>query len=54
MQELTYYHVFPICMSRQTATTVPEFPSKLDWLNTAPLQFRRVSSDLKGASHASY
>ncbi|KAL8130547.1 hypothetical protein V2J09_019702 [Rumex salicifolius] len=24
---------------------VPEFPSKLDWLNTAPLQFRR---DLKG------
>ncbi|KAF2538785.1 hypothetical protein F2Q68_00019914 [Brassica cretica] len=31
--------------SKQTATTVPEFPSKLDWLNTAPLQFRR---DLKG------
>ncbi|QHO44942.1 NHL repeat-containing protein [Arachis hypogaea] len=24
---------------------VPEFPAKLDWLNTAPLQFRR---DLKG------
>ncbi|KAL1221163.1 Protein SUPPRESSOR OF QUENCHING 1 [Cardamine amara subsp. amara] len=31
--------------SKQTATSVPEFPSKLDWLNTAPLQFRR---DLKG------
>ncbi|KFK22541.1 hypothetical protein AALP_AAs68488U000300 [Arabis alpina] len=31
--------------SKQTATAVPEFPSKLDWLNTAPLQFRR---DLKG------
>ncbi|KAM7272381.1 hypothetical protein ACFE04_027044 [Oxalis oulophora] len=30
---------------RGTATVVPEFPSKLDWLNTAPLQFRR---DLKG------
>ncbi|KAL8553826.1 hypothetical protein ACS0TY_002199 [Phlomoides rotata] len=30
---------------RGTATTVPEFPSKLDWLNTAPLQLRR---DLKG------
>ncbi|XP_057961309.1 protein SUPPRESSOR OF QUENCHING 1, chloroplastic [Malania oleifera] len=26
-------------------TTVPEFPYKLDWLNTAPLQLRR---DLKG------
>ncbi|GFP87939.1 nhl repeat-containing protein 2 [Phtheirospermum japonicum] len=30
---------------RGTATTVPEFPSKLDWLNTAPLQLWR---DLKG------
>ncbi|XP_051144550.1 protein SUPPRESSOR OF QUENCHING 1, chloroplastic isoform X2 [Andrographis paniculata] len=30
---------------RGTATTVPEFPSKLDWLNTAPLQLQR---DLKG------
>ncbi|XP_073030200.1 protein SUPPRESSOR OF QUENCHING 1, chloroplastic isoform X1 [Primulina eburnea] len=30
---------------RGTATTVPEFPSKLDWLNATPLQFRR---DLKG------
>lgn len=30
---------------RGTATTVPEFPSKLDWLNTAPLQLRR---DLNG------
>lgn len=30
---------------RGTAPTVPEFPSKLDWLNTAPLQLRR---DLKG------
>ncbi|XP_073119374.1 protein SUPPRESSOR OF QUENCHING 1, chloroplastic-like isoform X3 [Henckelia pumila] len=30
---------------RGTATTVPEFPSKLDWLNAAPLQFGR---DLKG------
>ncbi|KAL0348126.1 UNVERIFIED_CONTAM: protein SUPPRESSOR OF QUENCHING 1, chloroplastic [Sesamum angustifolium] len=26
---------------RGTATTVPEFPPKLDWLNTAPLQLRR-------------
>ncbi|KAK7397113.1 hypothetical protein VNO78_18280 [Psophocarpus tetragonolobus] len=31
--------------SRGDAQIVPEFPSKLDWLNTAPLQFRR---DLKG------
>ncbi|KAK2364956.1 bifunctional riboflavin kinase/FMN phosphatase [Trifolium repens] len=31
--------------SRENAQLVPEFPSKLDWLNTAPLQFRR---DLKG------
>ncbi|CAN8241331.1 unnamed protein product [Cochlearia groenlandica] len=31
--------------SKKTATIVPEFPSKLDWLNTTPLQFRR---DLKG------
>ncbi|KAH6762487.1 haloacid dehalogenase-like hydrolase family protein [Perilla frutescens var. hirtella] len=30
---------------RGIATTVPEFPSKLDWLNTAPLQLRR---DLNG------
>ncbi|KAI5658535.1 hypothetical protein M9H77_27328 [Catharanthus roseus] len=28
-----------------TATIVPEFPAKLDWLNSAPLQLRR---DLKG------
>jgi len=25
-----------------SATYVPEFPRKLDWLNTAPLQFGRV------------
>ncbi|KAJ4956610.1 hypothetical protein NE237_013393 [Protea cynaroides] len=31
--------------ARGTAPVMPEFPSKLDWLNTAPLQFRR---DLKG------
>ncbi|XWS58086.1 hypothetical protein CRYUN_Cryun08bG0004700 [Craigia yunnanensis] len=31
--------------SRGTAPIVPEFPAKLDWLNTAPLQFRR---DLQG------
>ncbi|KAK1432524.1 hypothetical protein QVD17_09421 [Tagetes erecta] len=31
--------------SRGNTTQVPEFPSKLDWLNTAPLQLRR---DLKG------
>ncbi|XP_061371915.1 protein SUPPRESSOR OF QUENCHING 1, chloroplastic isoform X2 [Gastrolobium bilobum] len=31
--------------SRGNAQIVPEFPSKLDWLNTAPLQFHR---DLKG------
>ncbi|MED6134459.1 Protein SUPPRESSOR OF QUENCHING 1, chloroplastic [Stylosanthes scabra] len=31
--------------SRENAQIVPEFPSKLDWLNTAPLQFSR---DLKG------
>ncbi|KAL2941673.1 Protein SUPPRESSOR OF QUENCHING 1 chloroplastic [Bienertia sinuspersici] len=30
---------------RGNALTVPEFPSRLDWLNSAPLQFRR---DLKG------
>ncbi|KAL3843548.1 hypothetical protein ACJIZ3_000951 [Penstemon smallii] len=30
---------------RGTAIDVPEFPSKLDWLNSAPLQLRR---DLKG------
>ncbi|KAK0601024.1 hypothetical protein LWI29_020682 [Acer saccharum] len=30
---------------RKSTTIVPEFPTKLDWLNTAPLQFRR---DLKG------
>ncbi|KAL1545981.1 Protein SUPPRESSOR OF QUENCHING 1, chloroplastic [Salvia divinorum] len=30
---------------RGTATTVPEFPSKLDWLNTTPLQLQR---DLRG------
>ncbi|CAN1356753.1 Protein SUPPRESSOR OF QUENCHING 1, chloroplastic [Linum perenne] len=31
--------------ARGSTTTIPEFPSKLDWLNTAPLQFQR---DLKG------
>ncbi|KAL8251513.1 hypothetical protein R6Q59_035206 [Mikania micrantha] len=31
--------------NRENATQVPEFPSKLDWLNSAPLQLRR---DLKG------
>ncbi|KAG4111649.1 hypothetical protein ERO13_D13G115500v2 [Gossypium hirsutum] len=31
--------------SRGTAPKVPEFPAKLDWLNTAPLQFQR---DLQG------
>ncbi|XWS42320.1 hypothetical protein CRYUN_Cryun16bG0004300 [Craigia yunnanensis] len=31
--------------SRGIAPIVPEFPAKLDWLNTAPLQFRR---DLQG------
>ncbi|CAI9103559.1 OLC1v1002070C1 [Oldenlandia corymbosa var. corymbosa] len=31
--------------TRGTAADVPEFPSKLDWLNSAPLQFHR---DLKG------
>ncbi|TVU47295.1 hypothetical protein EJB05_06890, partial [Eragrostis curvula] len=31
--------------SGESATYVPEFPRKLDWLNTAPLQFGR---DLKG------
>ncbi|KAJ8511102.1 hypothetical protein OPV22_001536 [Ensete ventricosum] len=31
--------------ARGSASNVPEFPSKLDWLNTAPLQFRR---NLKG------
>nr|XP_043614411.1 protein SUPPRESSOR OF QUENCHING 1, chloroplastic [Erigeron canadensis] len=31
--------------SKGSTTQVPEFPSKLDWLNTAPLQLRR---DLKG------
>ncbi|XP_076913593.1 protein SUPPRESSOR OF QUENCHING 1, chloroplastic-like [Bidens hawaiensis] len=31
--------------SKGTTTQVPEFPSKLDWLNSAPLQLRR---DLKG------
>ncbi|CAL0308538.1 unnamed protein product [Lupinus luteus] len=31
--------------SRGNAQIVPEFPTKLDWLNTAPLQFGR---DLKG------
>ncbi|XP_021772395.1 NHL repeat-containing protein 2-like isoform X1 [Chenopodium quinoa] len=30
---------------RGNALVVPEFPSRLDWLNSAPLQFRR---DLKG------
>ncbi|EXB90001.1 hypothetical protein L484_023654 [Morus notabilis] len=29
----------------ETAPVVPEFPPKLDWLNTAPLKF---SKDLKG------
>ncbi|KAI8531712.1 hypothetical protein RHMOL_Rhmol11G0156800 [Rhododendron molle] len=31
--------------TRGTASIVPEFPSKLDWLNTAPLKLNR---DLKG------
>ncbi|KAJ8529629.1 hypothetical protein K7X08_036464 [Anisodus acutangulus] len=31
--------------ARKSTTIVPEFPSKLDWLNTAPLQLGR---DLKG------
>lgn len=31
--------------TRGKATVVPEFPTKLDWLNSAPLQLRR---DLKG------
>ncbi|CAN4108921.1 unnamed protein product [Withania somnifera] len=31
--------------SRKSTTIVPEFPSKLDWLNSAPLQLGR---DLKG------
>ncbi|XP_070024129.1 protein SUPPRESSOR OF QUENCHING 1, chloroplastic-like isoform X2 [Nicotiana tabacum] len=31
--------------ARKSTAIVPEFPSKLDWLNTAPLQLRR---DLKG------
>ncbi|KAE9446699.1 hypothetical protein C3L33_21433, partial [Rhododendron williamsianum] len=31
--------------TRRTASIVPEFPSKLDWLNTAPLKLNR---DLKG------
>ncbi|KAI0519561.1 hypothetical protein KFK09_007012 [Dendrobium nobile] len=31
--------------SRGTVSTMPEFPTKLDWLNTAPLQFSR---NLKG------
>ncbi|KAH9755579.1 protein SUPPRESSOR OF QUENCHING 1 [Citrus sinensis] len=28
--------------NRKTTPIVPEFPAKLDWLNTAPLQFRRT------------
>lgn len=28
---------------RGNASAVPEFPSRLDWLNTSPLQLRRVS-----------
>ncbi|XP_022961409.1 protein SUPPRESSOR OF QUENCHING 1, chloroplastic isoform X3 [Cucurbita moschata] len=31
--------------TRETAPVVPEFPSKLDWLNSSPLRFRK---DLKG------
>lgn len=31
--------------TKGNATIVPEFPGKLDWLNTSPLQFQR---DLKG------
>ncbi|KAK1295282.1 hypothetical protein QJS10_CPA16g01676 [Acorus calamus] len=31
--------------AKGTASIVPEFPSKLDWLNSAPLRFQR---DLKG------
>ncbi|KAG6646760.1 hypothetical protein CIPAW_07G030400 [Carya illinoinensis] len=29
--------------AKGTSPTVPEFPSKLDWLNSAPLQFRRFT-----------
>ncbi|CAK7340522.1 unnamed protein product [Dovyalis caffra] len=29
--------------TKGNATVVPEFPGKLDWLNSAPLQFRRVT-----------
>ncbi|KAH9755578.1 protein SUPPRESSOR OF QUENCHING 1 [Citrus sinensis] len=29
--------------NRKTTPIVPEFPAKLDWLNTAPLQFRRFT-----------
>ncbi|CAH2046801.1 unnamed protein product [Thlaspi arvense] len=43
VQQFVYY--IADLESKQTATTVPEFPTKLDWLNTAPLQFRR---DLQG------
>ncbi|KAG6466781.1 hypothetical protein ZIOFF_075414 [Zingiber officinale] len=31
---------------RGSAIDMPEFPSKLEWLNTAPLQFRRISRDV--------
>lgn len=27
----------------RVAQYVPEFPAKLDWLNTTPLQFKRVN-----------
>ncbi|KZV33835.1 NHL repeat-containing protein 2 [Dorcoceras hygrometricum] len=40
-----FIHYISDLDKRGTATTVPEFPSKLDWLNASPLQFRR---DLKG------
>lgn len=40
------YHGVSIFVLRGSAPDVPEFPSKLDWLNTAPLQFHRVVSNL--------
>lgn len=30
--------------ARKNTPIVPEFPPKLDWLNTAPLKFRKVST----------
>lgn len=39
---------------RGNATIVPEFPSKLDWLNTAPLQLRRVKTMFVNMGPCSY